>query len=87
MICTKTNTEEEILALLEEMGKMQHSSLLRLARSFIPHLTEDDILQPNDFPQLEEHGGFRYEEGILEGIKSTEMALRVFFNDKNNSIS
>jgi hypothetical protein len=27
-------------------------------------------MQPNDFPELENHPFFRYEEGVLEGLQS-----------------
>lgn len=60
--------------LFEELVGQQRERLLRLAREVVPHLTEDDILQPNDFPQLENHPFFRYEEGVLEGLLTARMA-------------
>lgn len=57
------------------MVEMQSKLLLREAQSIIPHATADDILQPNDFPELESHPYFRYEEGILAGMLSARMAL------------
>ncbi len=53
---------------------MQRAKILALAQRIIPQLTEDDLLQPNDFPQLEQNPLFRYEEGILEGILTARMA-------------
>jgi hypothetical protein len=41
----------------------------------MPHLTEDDVLQPNDFPELEHHPHFRYEEGLLHGFQAAKAAL------------
>jgi len=32
------------------------------------------LLQPNDFPELENHPLFRYEEGVLEGILTARMS-------------
>lgn len=61
--------------LFEELVGAQRKKLLAFARTLIPHLTEDDILQPNDFPLLENHPRFRYEEGILEGLLTARMAL------------
>ena len=55
---------------LEAAIKHQEKKLLTLAREIIPHLTSDDIMQPNDFPELENHPVFRYEEGILQGLKT-----------------
>jgi hypothetical protein len=37
-------------------------------------MTLDDLLQPNDFPALEQNPLFRYEEGILEGLLTARMA-------------
>lgn len=68
-----------IEALLEEMIKMQHQKVLGCGRRLVPQLTADDILQPNDFPELENHPEFRYEEGILAGLQSARTALRMSF--------
>jgi len=54
----------------------QQEKLLKLARRIVPHVTMDDLWQPNDFLELEEHPEFRYEEGVLHGIHMTLMALR-----------
>lgn len=56
--------------MLEEMIEQQKGKLLKLGREIIPHITSDDILQPNDFPELENHPVFRYEEGILAGLQA-----------------
>lgn len=69
---SKVNIEQ----LISEMEMMQQSKLLACGRRIIPTLTTDDILQPNDFPDLENHPSFRYEEGILEGIRSVQMAVK-----------
>jgi len=61
--------------LFDELISMQKRKILNLAQKIIPHLTEDDVLQPNDFPQLENNPYFRYEEGILEGLMTARMAF------------
>ena len=61
--------------MLEEMIEQQRAKLLKLGREIIPHLTSDDILQPNDFPELENHPVFRYEEGILAGLLAAQLGL------------
>lgn len=58
-----------------ELIILQKKKVLKCAQSIIPHLTEDDLLQPNDFRELELNPHFRYEEGILEGLKTAEMAF------------
>lgn len=62
--------------LFEELIEAQRSKLLACARSLVPHATADDILQPIDFPELENHPYFRYEEGVLEGLLTARAAYR-----------
>ena len=61
---------------LTQLAREQRSRLLKLGRQVIPNLTPDDILQPNDFPELENYPVFRYEEGVLHGILAAQMAVR-----------
>lgn len=61
---------------LEEMIEAQKKSLLNMGRRIVPTLTPEDLLQPNDYPELENHPVFRYEEGILAGLLSAQMAIR-----------
>jgi hypothetical protein len=58
----------------DDLVILQRNKLLKFAQQVIPNITPDDLLQPNDFPQLEEHPLFRYEEGILEGLLTARMA-------------
>lgn len=60
--------------MFDELIALQRKKVLNCALRILPHLTEDDILQPNDFPQLEMNPHFRYEEGILEGLMTARMA-------------
>ena len=53
---------------LDELIVQQKKQLLKTAKRIGPHVTEDDLLQPNDFPELEFHPHFRHEEGILDGL-------------------
>jgi hypothetical protein len=61
---------------LNDMIHHQQARLLAHARRIIPHATSDDILQPNDFPELETNGDFRYEEGFLAALLAVQMAWR-----------
>lgn len=74
-------TSSELLDLIRAMRSHQEKALLKLGKRFIPTLTSDDILQPNDFPELELNPHFRYEEGILHGIQSVEMAIQAALKD------
>ena len=55
-------------ALFESLVEAQKAKVLACAQRIIPTITPEDLLQPNDFPELEFHPHFRYEEGILEGL-------------------
>lgn len=62
--------------LFDELIAGQRKKVLEIARRIIPHVTEEDLLQPNDFPELEFHPHFRYEEGILDGLMVAKTAVR-----------
>lgn len=63
--------------LLEEMIEHQKKKLYKIAQEIMPNATEEDLLQPFDYPQLENNPHFRYEEGMLHGIMSVRAALLV----------
>jgi hypothetical protein len=67
---------EKVDALLQEMIDMQRQQLLECAKRLVPQLIEDDLLQPNDFPELETNPHFRYQEGLLIGMLSVQAALK-----------
>ncbi|OGN63987.1 MAG: hypothetical protein A3E80_06215 [Chlamydiae bacterium RIFCSPHIGHO2_12_FULL_49_9] len=66
---------EAIFSLFDEMIEGQKAKLLQIAKRIIPHVIEDDLLQPNDFPSLESHPIFRYEEGVLHGLQAAKAAF------------
>ena len=68
--------------LIDEMTEAQRQNLLKLGRRIVPTLTPEDILQPNDYPELENHPEFRYEEGVLAGFQTVQMALKALGMDK-----
>ncbi|MCK4934297.1 MAG: hypothetical protein KAR79_01805 [Simkaniaceae bacterium] len=61
--------------IFDELIEFQEKKLLKCAREIVPFLTADDILQPNDFEELENHPYFRYEEGVLKGLHTAKMAF------------
>ena len=73
--------------LLEQLIEAQQKKLLASARRIVPHVTADDLLQPNDFPELEFHPHFRYEEGILDGLKVALTALRAKARDLKDGMA
>lgn len=65
---------DDTTQLLEELIAQQQGRLMRTAERVVPGITEEDILQPNDFPELENHPEFRYEEGVLAGMHVVKTA-------------
>lgn len=73
---------EEVLALLDEMIDQQRSKVLAAARRVVPHLTADDVLNPQDFSELARAPEFHYEDGILAGYLGAQMAIRARLRDR-----
>ena len=62
--------------LLNQMIEQQERRLLQLARRTVPDLTPEDMRNPHDFGQLSGDPIFNYEDGILAGLRSAQMAVR-----------
>lgn len=73
---------EKELESLEELINFQKNKLLKLARRRITYLTPEDIMQPNDYPELEQDPEFRYEEGVLQGLLSAQMLFQRTLKDQ-----
>lgn len=81
---TGDSTWESIEKLLTEITQQQQQQLLKTGQRIVPTLTADDMLQPNDFQVLDNNPLFRYEEGVLAGIQTVQMALRAMQRDRCN---
>ena len=73
--------KEEILICLTELVEGQKKTLLENGRQIVSYVTSEDVLQPNDYPLLENSPSFRYEEGILAGMQTVQTALLALFRD------
>ena len=62
--------------LLTAMIEQQHNKLLQLARRIVPEITPEDLRNPQDFLQLSGDPVFNYEDGILAGLRSADIAVR-----------
>ena len=69
---------EQIRALILELVTQQEKRLISIGKRLVPHITADDLLQPQDFPELNAHPEFRYEEGVLAGLQTAQMALQAY---------
>ena len=67
---------EGVLALLDQLIAHQRAKVLATARRAVPHLTGDDVLNPQDFPELSHFSEFHFEDGILAGYIAAQMAIR-----------
>jgi len=63
-------------SLLERMIEQQRAKVLKLAREALPHLSAEDVVNPLDFQDRKAHPTFDYEDGILAGLISAQIALR-----------
>lgn len=74
------------LHLLDELIGQQRERLLRVAQRIVPHVILDDLFQPNDFPLLESHPEFRYEEGVVEGLLTARAALLAHWSEEKSGV-
>ena len=70
--------------IIKELELYHHLKLMALGREIVPTLTEEDLLQPNDFPNLENNPLFRYEEGLLAGIRTVQTVLNRYKNQDSS---
>ena len=66
----------EIERVLEEMIAQQRARVLVHARRLNAKLTDDDVQQPHDFPELAGSPEWNYEDGILAGYQAVQAAVR-----------
>lgn len=76
---------EKVERLIEEIIEDQKRKQYACGKRIVPTLTPDDMLQPNDFEDLEVNPHFRYEEGVLAGLQTLQMALRALKNNSTNT--
>ena len=67
---------EKIEKLLEEMVNQQKEKVQKIANILNPRVTREDILNPQDFPELKFDPQFNYEDGILSGLIAAQTAIR-----------
>ena len=70
-----SDENSSIKKLLDEMINHQENKVLKIARQIIPHLTPEDIRNPQDFQELYNNINFNYEDGILTGYLSIKSAI------------
>lgn len=78
----KIQTEKTIDEFLEELITLQRKKIFEIASNLGVHLTSEDILNPQDYPNLIGSPRFNFEDGVLAGLLSAQMALRSKLREK-----
>jgi hypothetical protein len=69
-------TAEQAQELLEEMITHQRHKVLALAQRIRPGLTDEDIRNVHDFPDVFNDPFFQFEDGQLAGLVAAKIALK-----------
>lgn len=70
-----------LLATLSTLVEEQRKKLLAEAQLRNPRLTTEDVLQPDDFPELSTDPRYTYEDGVLAGLLVAQVALRATLHE------
>lgn len=72
--------EENLLLLIEdELSALHHHYLQRakaVAHELNPRLTDEDLLNPDNFPDIMRDPRYTYADGLAAGILSAKMAIK-----------
>ena len=66
----------QLEAIFEDLIGYQRRRVVEAARRLNPRLTDDDLLNPQDYPELAGNAPWNYEDGILAGYLSALAAMR-----------
>jgi hypothetical protein len=61
---------------LNALHKQQSDRAGNLARRIVPALTAEDVLNPDDYPQLLADSEFMFEHGAASGVMAAKIAIR-----------
>ncbi len=67
---------QQVDSLLEELIAQQRRKVLEHGQALVPALTFEDVMNPDGYPELAESGPFNYDDGMLAGYISGQMAIR-----------
>lgn len=66
----------EVEEVLERMISQQRDKVRDVALDMLPHLSPEDMQDPQDHPEVADDATFNFEDGLLAGLMSARMALR-----------
>ncbi len=77
-------SREELLSLIERELEGLHRHFLiqakQIAHTLNPRLTDEDLLNPDNFTPLITDPRYTYADGLAAGVLSAKMALRAALN-------
>ena len=74
--------DRRIEQLFDDLAAVQRDKVAALAKRINARLTPDDLLNPQDFPELADDGDFNYQDGMLAGIEAARMAYRRLLGER-----
>lgn len=69
------NDLELAIEVLEGMIARQQLKVLETGRKWVPHATDEDLRNAEDFAVLKDKPIYHYEDGILAGLVAAKTAL------------
>jgi hypothetical protein len=66
----------DIEAVLERLISQQRAKIAEVAQDIMPHLSAEQIQNPQDFPEIADDAMYNFEDGLLAGLISARTALR-----------
>lgn len=80
--------QDELWTVIEQeidaIERVQAKKVITLARRILPHLTDEDIRNPHDFPELADPD-WHFEDGILSGVQHVRIALKALKNRREDA--
>jgi hypothetical protein len=67
---------EKVDRLLEELIEQQRRKVLEHGQALVPSLTSEDVMNPDGYAALADSGPFNFDDGMLAGYISGQMAIR-----------
>lgn len=66
----------DIEAVFERLLEQQRDKVVEVALDILPHLTPEEVQNPQVYPEVAGDTMFNYEDGFLAGLISARQALR-----------
>lgn len=67
---------QRVDSLLGELIEQQRRKVLEHGQTLVPSLTSEDVMNPDGYPALADSGPFNFDDGLLAGYISSQMAIR-----------